>query len=540
MTVAVGVETEYGVLIPGLSSELAARSILSAYQHLERAFVPCSSSAERPYSDLMLANGARLYVDHGHPEYATPECLSPRQLTAADKAGERIITDCLSWLDRQPDLLPQQQRIKVFKNNCDYHHHSYGCHENYLLSRLIYEDLFSSHSLSAFGYLMPFLITRTLFCGAGKVGGENTVGAAGFQLSQRADFFESLSGPQTMYRRPLLNTRDEPHADPTRFRRLHVILGDANLAEFSTYLKIGTTQLILQMLEANFLRKNLAPIDPLSAFYMVSRDLTFSALLELGDGQRMSALDIQNYYLERAYQYLRAVGGEDEQWAIWSVWAEILSKLPDRWAELSTTLDWAIKRRILEHYLSRQRTSWDEVCAWQPVIEAEGQIEQARALASALGLNWHDHEKHGLNYFELRQLDIAYHDIRDDPTGGDEGLFYHMQRQGVIKRLLSDTEINAMITSPPQKTRAWQRGSCIARCTGDIVAADWEYLSLTQSGEADGERRVITVPLGDPYPGTSTENAGYRSADIHTGQAVQQSTAFPAAYKHEREGKEQP
>lgn len=518
-----GIETEYGVAVLGMGDNRyepawAARLLLAAYQQLGRPYVHSHGTAiiqpeSQEYAslfttkeqtlpdgfatDVMLANGARLYIDHGHSEYATPETLSTRQLTAADKAGERIIMSCLDWIEQQ-DLCPPEQSIHVYKNNSDYQNHSYGCHENYLLSRTLFENLLSTQSTNAFACWIPFLITRTLLCGAGKVGGENGSAPAGFQLTQRADFFECLRGTQTMHRRPLLNTRDEPHADQQQFSRLHVILGDANLAECSTYLKIGSAQLILQLLETDHQPPDLTLADPLAALHTVSRDLSFRELLTLQDGRRMSALDMQYIFLERVERHLHATGGSPEQWEVWQLWREVLDKLPERWTELSTILDWAIKRQLLQRYLHAQNASWDDVRAWQPVIE-ETQLEQAQALANHLDLSWHDYEKQRHLYFRLRKLDIAYHDIRDGSTEHEPGLYYHLQQRGAITRLLANEEIDRLVSAPPADTRAALRGAWIAHASQTLLAVDWERLYFVHPPTS--EQPETTLLLDDP--GTS-------------------------------------
>src|SRR5581483_11433419 len=291
----VGIETEYGIMLVGDDAAdpfLASDLLLSVYPLIERAAVPTAGSfapgeqrEELPPSqdvrafpalttDFMLGNGARLYIDHAHPEYSTPECISPRQLVAADKAGEQVLAACMQEANRLAPLSPDRS-ILVYKNNGDYKDNSYGCHENYLLSQRLFTDLVQRPLHRLFRAFLPFFVTRTIVCGAGKVGGENGTAPVGFQLSQRADFFEELIGLQTTRQRPLFNLRDEPHADPARYRRLHVILADANMAEYSTYLKVGTAQLVLRMLEDDFFSPDLTLRDPLAALRIVSRDLSF-------------------------------------------------------------------------------------------------------------------------------------------------------------------------------------------------------------------------------------------------------------------------
>jgi hypothetical protein len=318
---------------------------------------------------LMLANGARFYIDHAHPEYCTPETLSRRLVVAADKAGERTVAWCIHAANRN-GLLPDGQQISICKNNSDQKGNSYGCHENYLLSMTLFEDLLRRRSHIIFRYLLPFLISRVVICGAGKVGYENETAQATFQLSQRADFFETLIGLQTTYQRPLFNTRDEPHTDSHAFRRLHVILGDANMSEISTYLKVGTTQLVLHMIEEAFIKNDLTLAVPLDAFQQVSRDLTFQQPLRLESGEQMTALDIQRLYLEHAERYLTERDGTEEQWELWEQWADVVDTLRSGNGQaLAKQLDWAIKKNVLDRYLNTQGTTWEIIGRWQPVIE---------------------------------------------------------------------------------------------------------------------------------------------------------------------------
>lgn len=558
-----GIETEYGILLAGAETPdpfYASHLLLNAYGHVGKAAVPCRSfhhfaldgeadadlhsaheirveysvpgdeglpadpvptpelephirlfvsrrhlASAQPAltssdTDLMLANGARYYIDHAHPEYSTPECLSPRMLVAADKAGERILAACQQWVNRSGALFGEQ-RLRVYKNNSDYKHNSYGCHENYLLSAQCFLDLQYRRVHQVFRYVLPFLVTRLIVCGSGKVGAENGTGPAGFQLSQRADFFESLLGLQTTFNRPLFNTRDEPHADGQRFRRLHVIPGDANMAEFSTYLKIGTTQLLFQMIEDHFIKDDLTLSHPVQAIHTVSRDFTFTQLLQLEDGRQMTALDIQECYLDLAYRYIEERGGTDEQHHVLDAWDDVLSALPADWEQLATRLDWAIKRRLMERYLHTQGTDWGAVAAWQAVIE-EPENEAARRLAQQAGLPWDDYERQRDLYFALRRLDLQYHDIRSDPEQGEVGLFYHLQQRGAVKRLVTDEEIGCLTMLPPPETRAWLRGQCIDRFAHLVTAADWSSLSFQPAASSPRRTKQEELQLFDPLMGT--------------------------------------
>ena len=524
-----GTETEYGIMIIGNKQSdpfLASERLLQVYPRLGREAIPyaTSSSLRRtPVSasqapiltinsskgeivsldeelDFMLENGARLYIDHAHPEYSTPECFSPRQLVAADKAGEQLLFDCQQVVNAS-HLLPQEQHILIYKNNSDYKNHSYGCHENYLLSQEFFTDLVQRRTHRLFRTLLPFFITRVIFCGAGKIGRENGTQPAGFQLSQRADFFEELIGLQTTQRRPLFNTRDEPHADPTRYRRLHVILGDANMAEYSTYLKVGTTQLVLQMLEEHFLSTDLTLNNPLAAIQMISRDLSFQKPLLLEEGTQITALEIQQIYLEQVQRYLEQRGGSADEWEVWHCWEETLAALPGRQEKLSVRLDWAIKLRILNHYLEAHESDWQQVANWQPVIEAHADQEAARAIGRAAGLAWEDYDKQYALYFGLRRLDLEYHDIRRGSLPEESGLFYQLQQRSIIERIVTDEEIIRMKNDPPENTRAWLRGQCIRRFGRGLVSADWEYLCFSMPPEQ--QNSPLFLRLDDPLSSTA-------------------------------------
>lgn len=512
-----GIETEYGIMTTDADSSdswAASQAILAAYPRPGAIAVPCWDYPALPktsemtlssfqtsevraqlqaeqdqqkqpaltrepsnMADLMLANGARLYIDLGHPEYSTPECLSPRQLVLADKAGERILAACQQRANTTNEYRATHN-IRIYKNNSDYKNNSYGCHENYLIGAHLFESFLHGQSRKAFHLLCAFLVTRLVFCGSGKVGSENGTRPVGFQLSQRADFFETLIGLQTTSQRPLFNTRDEPHADPTRLRRLHVIVGDANMAEMSTYLKIGTMQLLLSMLEDDVIAEDLTLTRPLDALRAVSRDLSFQQPLLLADGRHMTALDIQWFFLEHARNYLNSSGGSDEQWDMLEKWAETLNFLPDQWLKLATRLDWAIKKRLLDRYLQTQGVSWSEHLAWQPDIARSSLPGKTRDSALQRGLDWQEYEKHHAIYFALRRINLEYHDIRATPDQGGMGLFYQLQHAQAIEQLSTEEEIEQLISAPPPDTRAWQRGQIIKNFTKNIISADWSGLHL--------------------------------------------------------------
>ncbi len=546
---AAGIETEYGIFVWGAESFnpfLASQLVLNTYQTVGGPAVPmgvyynvqtgdieeepddeveAERSAEKTedvkkskenaktatvlygLGSLMLANGARFYIDHAHPEYCTPETLSPRTVVAADKAGERIVARCTAAANTN-GLLPDGQQILIYKNNSDQKGNSYGCHENYLLSVTLFEDLLKRRSHIIFRYLLPFLITRVTFCGAGKVGYENKTAQIAFQLSQRADFFETLIGLQTTYQRPLFNTRDESHTDSHAFRRLHVILGDANMSEISTYLKIGATQLVLHMIEDEFIKDDLILAAPLDAFQQVSRDMTFRETLELESGERMTALDIQDVYLEHAERYLTERDGTGEQWAVWERWADVVDRLREGDVQtLNKQLDWAIKKNVMDRYLNTQGTSWGGVARWQPIIEKVLQADDqltAEIAARYVRLSWDDYAQQREIYFTLRRLDLEYHDIRH--SGPQAGLFYRLQNGGLVERLLTDAEIDQMVKNPPPDTRAWLRGRIVERFSKQVVGADWSYVKLQQMPH-NVDSIVYQLEFPNPLVGTEQDMA---------------------------------
>jgi hypothetical protein len=537
---AAGIETEYGIFVWGADSFnpfLASQLVLNTYQSVGGPAIPTGvyynvqtgdvededeAEADEEKADgakadakpatllyglgsLMLANGARFYIDHAHPEYCTPETLSPRTVVAADKAGERIVARCMTAANTG-GLLPDGQRILIYKNNSDQKGNSYGCHENYLLSVTLFEDLLKRRSHIIFRYLLPFLVTRITFCGAGKVGFENKTARAAFQLAQRADFFETLIGLQTTYQRPLFNTRDESHTDSHTFRRLHVILGDANMAEISTYLKVGATQLVLHMIEDEFIKDDLMLAAPLDAFQQVSRDLTFQQMLELESGVRMTALDIQDVYLEHAERYLTERDGSDEQWAVWERWADVIDILREgRVQALTNQLDWAIKKNVMDRYLNTQGMDWEQVVRWQPIIEKILQTDDlstAESAARHVGLAWEDYTQQREIYFSLRRLDLEYHDIRH--SGPEAGLFYRLQNGGLVERLLTEAEIDQRVNDPPADTRAWLRGRIVQRFSKQVVGADWSYVRLQQTPR-DTDSVVYQLEFPNPLVGTEQD-----------------------------------
>src|SRR2546426_1546988 len=280
-------------------AELLQDSDESAYYEIDKNR---PLSFEEIKTDLVLSNGARFYNDHAHPEYSTPECTTIRQLVAQEKAGERILAECAR---RRNLKLPPEHEVRLYKNNTDFVGHSYGCHDNYLMRR----DIAWDHIVAG---VLPFLVTRQIFAGAGKMGVE-AESASGepdvFQISQRADFFSVLVSIDTMNRRPLVNTRDEPHADASRYRRFHVIIGDSNMSEFATALKVGTTALVLDLIERGH-APQLELAQPIDATKQISRDQDYHWIIELKDGRKISALDVQRLYLSAAQRHCDAADAD--------------------------------------------------------------------------------------------------------------------------------------------------------------------------------------------------------------------------------------
>ncbi len=356
---------------------------------------------ERPgpeYNRLLnkpLGNGGRLYVDGAHPEYSTPECTNPRELVAYERAGERILAQCVQFAAK----LRGKEQFVVYKNNTDGKGNSYGYHENYLLARSVpFERLVRA--------LVPFFVTRPIYAGAGKVGAENQTPSTDYQISQRADFFECVVDLNTMVKRPLINTRDEPHADPAKYRRLHVIVGDANMAELSTYLKLGTTSILLDMIEAGADLPNVELEDPVHAIKVVSRDLKMKADLKLAGGRSMTAVGIQHAYLKAAMDFYACHDLNQITKDILVRWEEVLGKLEQDPMQLARELDWVAKRQMIQSYMDRKGCGWDD----------------PRVLL----------------------VDLQYHDVRPE-----KGLYFTLERSNLVDRLLSDADIVKAELNPP-------------------------------------------------------------------------------------------
>jgi Pup amidohydrolase len=476
----IGIETEYGILVRGAaeSNPIAASSILiNAYvQDLGRPGAGARTSSrvgwdfedEHPDVDArgftaetalapevethlvnaVLTNGARYYVDHAHPELSTPECADPRSVVVFDRAAEAILRRSMR---AARNILPPGEEIVVYKNNSDRKGNSYGTHENYLLDRQVPFSRIVTH-------VMPHLISRQVYIGSGKVGTEASGLSSDdvpFQLTQRADFFEEEVGLETTLKRPIVNTRDEPHADAQRYRRLHVIVGDANLSEIATFLKVGTTALVLSMIEDDFLPRDLSLATPVPALRAVSYDLSLRRPLELADGSHMTAVEMQWEYLDRAKKYaeehgLDCIGGEVVGGEVLRRWEEVLTGLESDPLSLATQLDWVAKYRLMEGYRERHGVAWDDS--------------------------------------RLAAMDLQYHDLRTE-----KGLWSRVD----LDRITHDDEVAEAVSEPPSDTRAYFRGKCLQRWADQIVAANWDSMVFDIGG--DPLRRV---PMMDPTRGT--------------------------------------
>jgi proteasome accessory factor PafA2 len=464
-----GIETEYGISGPGtadfnpvLASSLLINSYAGSLRRIRwdyeqesplrdaRGFEPVQerepNEEDLGLANVILPNGARYYVDHAHPEYSTPECAGARDLVIHDKAGERILEQSLELAQ---EVLPPGERIAIYKNNTDGKGNSYGCHENYLVDR-------RTSFAGIVRDLMPFFVTRQVYTGAGKVSAESSHADAEnvvFQLSQRADFFEAEIGLETTLKRPIINTRDEPHADPEKYRRLHVIVGDANMSEISTFLKLGTTALVLKMIEDEFL-PDLSLDNPVAALHVISWDPTLKTTVPMADGRQVTAVELQWEYLDHAKKYAKEHDPTSANLDVLQAWEATLTALEEDPMNLARELDWVAKYRLLEAYRERD------------------------------GLDWRDPK--------LALIDLQYHDVRRD-----RGLYYKLVAGGKVDRMVTDAEVELAVGQPPEDTRAYFRGNCIQRYPNSIMAASWDSVIFETGREA-----LQRVPMREPLRGT--------------------------------------
>jgi proteasome accessory factor PafA2 len=351
---------------------------------------------------------------------------------------------------RRAATIPGAHRIQLYKNNTDNKGASYGSHENYLMRRQTpFADIVA--------HLTPFFVTRQIFTGVGRVGLGQDGSGAGFQISSRADFFEVEVGLETTLKRPIINTRDEPHADADKYRRLHVIIGDANLSEIATYLKVGTTSLVLSMIEDKVFTGELGIADPVSELKAVSHDPTLKHLMRLRDGRRLTALDLQWAYYERARAFVDERYGsdaDDQTTDVLQRWESVLTKLGDDPMSCSDSLDWVAKLRLLEGYRDRESLAWSSP--------------------------------------KLQLVDLQYADVRPE-----KGLYHRLVARGSMKTLLTDAEIQHAMVKPPEDTRAYFRGRCLAQYASEVVAASWDSVIFDV-----GRESLVRVPMMEPERGT--------------------------------------
>jgi proteasome accessory factor A len=391
-----------------------------------------------------LANGARYYVDHAHPEYSCPEVTNARDLVIHEKAGERIVEQSRRDANR---VLPPGTQMLIYKNNSDRKGNSYGSHENYLMDRRTSFKQIVEH-------LMPFFVTRQVYSGAGKVGSENRAHPCEYQLSQRADFFETEVALDTMVKRPIINTRDEPHADREKYRRLHVIVGDANMSEYTIWLRNGLTALVLAMIEDGAIDRDMSLRDPVRAIKEISHDATCRREIEMQSGRKRTAVQIQQEYLEMARRYIATREVEAEWKEMIPEWERVLDALARDPMELRTEIDWVIKRALIEGFMDRKGVDWGSP--------------------------------------QVQMLDLQYHDLRPD-----KGLYYVLERQGHARRVVTDEEIERAVLYPPEDTRAYFRGGCLRRYGPQVFGVNWDSISF-----GIGDEPIKRVMMVEPLKGS--------------------------------------
>ncbi|MDN5716870.1 MAG: proteasome accessory factor PafA2 [Janibacter sp.] len=465
-----GIETEYGIAVPGqpwANPMAASGEVVTTYARAHglraghgawdysdehplvdargfempraRADISQLTDAEDPsLANVVLANGARLYVDHAHPEYSSPEVTSPRDAIVWDRAGELVMREVVARLaHREPG-------INLYKNNTDGKGASYGTHENYLVSRVTPFDRIVSG-------LTPFFVARQVMCGAGRVGIGQESERAGYQIASRSDFFEATVGLETTFKRPIINTRDEPHADPDQWRRLHVIIGDANQAEVANLVKLGSTSLVLRLIEAGAIDRDLEILHPVESLKVISHDPTCRAAVRLRDGRDLTAVQILTEYLEMATAFVEREGSDPATDEVLHHWERLVSLLAGDPMDAAADIDWVAKLALLQRYRDRD------------------------------GLAWDDHR--------LRAIDIQWSDVRPD-----KGIFHTLEASGRITRLTSDEDVSAAVSTPPVDTRAWLRGRIVEAFGPQVISASWDsvVLRLPRAG------RVARLSMLDP------------------------------------------
>src|SRR5690349_16080953 len=407
---------------------------------------PVVDADEVGAANMILTNGARLYVDHAHPEYSAPECTDPLDAVIWDKAGERVMEAAA----RHVASVPGAAKLQLYKNNVDGKGASYGSHENYLMSR-------QTPFAAVIAGLTPFLVSRQVVTGSGRVGIGPSGDEPGFQLSQRSDYIEVEVGLETTLKRGIINTRDEPHADADKYRRLHVIIGDANLSEYSTLLKVGTAALVLDMIEAGVRFDELRLAEPVRSVHRISHDPSLKLLVETVDGRKVTALDVQRAYFEKACKHVENTLGADVDEAtaeVLSIWGEVLDDLAREPLSTADRLDWTAKLRLLEGYRERDGLAWDAP--------------------------------------RLHLVDLQYTDVRMA-----KGLYNRLATRGSIKRLVTEEQVTAAMVAPPDDTRAYFRGRCLERYPAEVAAASWDSVIFDL-----GRESLVRIPTLEPLRGT--------------------------------------
>ncbi|WP_312179372.1 Pup--protein ligase [Arthrobacter sp.] len=433
-----GIETEFGIAYSGPDSRPLSPEEVARY--LFRKVVSWGRS-----SNVFLTNGSRLYLDVGsHPEYATAECDDLAQLIAHDRAGELILDDLVEEAEERLKAEGFNGSVYLFKNNTDSAGNSYGSHENYLIPRRLEFSRLAD-------ILIPFLVTRQLLVGAGKV--LRTQSGALYAFSQRADHIWEGVSSATTRSRPIINTRDEPHADAEHYRRLHVIAGDSNMSETTSMLKVGSVDLMLRMIEAGVIMRDLRLENPIRSIREISHDPTGSAPLKLANGSTMSALELQHIYLERVQEFVTANGAHNRHVPrVLDLWERALDAVESgNTSRIDTEIDWAIKKKLVDRYAERA------------------------------GLD--------MSSPRLAQIDLTYHDI-----SRRRGLFYLLQSRGETARVVDEREIKEAVDVPPQSTRAKLRGDFVrrAKAANRDFTVDWVHLKLN-------DRAQQTVLCKDPF-----------------------------------------
>ncbi len=472
----IGIETEFGIMVRGTNdwNPVSASSVLinayvgSATGSLgeRRSQVSWDFIDETPGADArdllpiefalppevethlvnaVLTNGARYYVDHAHPELSTPECRDALSVVIWDRAAELIAVDSMH---RARQVLPASHEIILYKDNTDRKGNAYGCHENYMLDRsLPFGQIVSAATLH--------FVSRQIFTGSGKVGSELPGVRVDYQLTQRAEHFEEEVGLETTLKRPIVNTRDEPHADPQRYRRLHVIAGDANMSQVATFLKVGTSAIVFAMLEDHALDRLPTFDDPVRAMHQVSHDLTLRRPLRLADGTTATALELQAELLDQARVWagrhgFESVGGDVVGAMILDRWEQVLTGLERDPMDVADQVDWVAKLRILEGFRERHDCGWDDS--------------------------------------RLRVLDVQYHDMRPEKS---------LAARAGLETLVDEADALRARTEPPTDTRAYFRGRCLAKYPESVVAANWDSMVFDV-----GDEPLRRVPMLEPTRGT--------------------------------------